>query len=338
MPQIDTLRRCAFKAPQNDKYQCQKAGDKYQLHVDRWYCKFHDRHVQDRCQVLIEWAGKGAQCEQLGVWNEEQGKKLCDWHGAQSRKVLMEEEEVGTMKEHVEVIDTDTEDCLGQAESVLLSLSPPTLVQSGCEPHVEDAFMSLELGEQPSAPTVAKENLVDTDPDPTALESKGSQITTNKDDRNPPTEPSSNNDNTVDTHHTSTPTPPLHRPNLAPTSATPTPTHNPNTPPYAAYIHVIHSLTTTTPPRRLHTRTDSLDPLQSLEPATPTRAPALYVQCCVCLEKHSEEVMRRVAACQHQYRELCLRKVRSGAGGRRYNCRGCGEWMDRVRRSPQPHE
>lgn len=74
------VRRCAFKLPKNDKYQCQKAGDKYQLRLGLWYCRLHDRHAQDRCQVLVEWAGKGAQCEKLGQLIGETGQRLCDLH------------------------------------------------------------------------------------------------------------------------------------------------------------------------------------------------------------------------------------------------------------------
>lgn len=74
------IRRCGFKLPKNDKYQCQKAGDNFQLIVNLWYCRQHDRHAQDRCQVWVQWAGKGAQCEQLGVLDKRSGKKLWEWH------------------------------------------------------------------------------------------------------------------------------------------------------------------------------------------------------------------------------------------------------------------
>lgn len=80
------IRRCGFKLPTNDKYQCQKAGDKFQPMVKLWYCRFHDHHAQDRCQVLVEWAGKDAQCEQLGSFDESNGKKLCEWHTVQSKR------------------------------------------------------------------------------------------------------------------------------------------------------------------------------------------------------------------------------------------------------------
>lgn len=87
------IRRCGFKLPNNDKYQCQKAGDKFQPVVDLWYCRLHDRHTQDRCQVLVRWAGKGAQCEQLGVLDKTSGRKLCDWHLSQANRDTWLEDE-----------------------------------------------------------------------------------------------------------------------------------------------------------------------------------------------------------------------------------------------------
>lgn len=79
-------RRCTFKQPNNDKYQCQKAGDKYQPEMNRWYCRFHDRHAKDRCQVLVEWAGKGAQCENMGRLRNG-GKRLCEGHARETTTV-----------------------------------------------------------------------------------------------------------------------------------------------------------------------------------------------------------------------------------------------------------
>ena len=78
------IRRCGFKLPRNEKYQCQKAGDKFHPIVKLWYCTRHDSHAQDRCQVLLKWAGKGAQCEQLGVLDKKGGKKLCKRHLSQA--------------------------------------------------------------------------------------------------------------------------------------------------------------------------------------------------------------------------------------------------------------
>ena len=74
------IRRCAFKLLKNNKYQCQKPGDNYQLALRLWYCRHHDRHAQDRCQVLVEWAGKGVQCEKLGHLDGNAGKRLCELH------------------------------------------------------------------------------------------------------------------------------------------------------------------------------------------------------------------------------------------------------------------
>lgn len=78
------IRRCSFKLPKNDKYLCQKAGNKFQPIVELWYCTRHDSHAQDRCQILVEWAGKGAQCEQLGVFDKRSLKKLCERHLSQA--------------------------------------------------------------------------------------------------------------------------------------------------------------------------------------------------------------------------------------------------------------
>jgi hypothetical protein len=90
------IRRCGFELPKNDRYQCQRAGDKFQPILNLWYCRNHDRHAQDRCQVLVEWAGKGAQCEQLGVLDENSRKKLCEWHLRQATgDTWLEQEDVG---------------------------------------------------------------------------------------------------------------------------------------------------------------------------------------------------------------------------------------------------
>lgn len=78
------IRRCSFKLPKNDKYLCQKAGNKFQPIVELWYCTRHDSHAQDRCKILVEWAGKGAQCEQLGVFDKRSLKKLCERHLSQA--------------------------------------------------------------------------------------------------------------------------------------------------------------------------------------------------------------------------------------------------------------
>lgn len=84
-PHTSTIRRCTFKLPRNDKYQCQRAANNHQIHIGLWYCRFHDGHAKDRCQVLIEWAGKGAQCEHLGVLDGS-GRRLCELHATKAEE------------------------------------------------------------------------------------------------------------------------------------------------------------------------------------------------------------------------------------------------------------
>jgi hypothetical protein len=251
------MRRCAFKVPKNERYQCQKAGDKHQLNIDLWYCSFHDLHAQDRCQVLVQWAGMGAQCEQLGVLDEDSGVKLCELHrlkyedetdALRDNNLKEFQDGAATVEERLEKVDSLVRD---------LHLYP----------------IKLEHEEYTTAPSSRTEVF-----------------------------------SAIKEH-------PIHTPF----------SNTPNTPKQPT-----HTLTTPTS----HKRTSSFffplrTPFSStlLPTPSPSRNAALYVQCCVCLEQHSEQTMSVVEPCGHRYRELCLRKVVTGGMRRKFNCRGCGAWM-----------
>ncbi|KAF2133934.1 hypothetical protein P153DRAFT_381106 [Dothidotthia symphoricarpi CBS 119687] len=94
------IRRCAFKVPSNAKYQCQKPGELMQLHLNIWYCRFHDRHAKDRCQAFAEWEGSGAyaQCTGLAKFvDHKTKKKVCGQH-----YTLKKEEEKKTKRREEE--------------------------------------------------------------------------------------------------------------------------------------------------------------------------------------------------------------------------------------------
>ncbi|KAF9692489.1 hypothetical protein EKO04_009739 [Ascochyta lentis] len=338
MPRINNINRCAYKLP-NDKYQCQKTGDKLQPHLNLWYCHYHDCHAQDRCQTLIEWAGMGAQCEQLGVWDDELGMKVCEWHGLRGRGDGWPVMENGVWK-HVGALG------MGADDSESLSWAPLTVSigeQTGCESRVEDT--SMEVDSEQSSP--AEEDIVEHETLRNSAEADATTIVPDEDDELPTTVPSTTNTNNLTATRCTCISPPPPNP-----KQTPVPTL------YQVYTDMLPTLLqprtsspTLQPPypnilTSFRPRTSSPIPLDSpiyrqahpniftslFHP--PTNAPrnsAMYNQCCICLELHNSDVMHPVGKCGHRYRELCVKKVVKGGSGegvrRRYNCVGCEDWV-----------
>lgn len=341
-PPSRSIRRCAFKLPKNNKYQCQKPGDNYQLRLSLWYCRRHDRHAQDRCQVLVEWAGKGVQCEKLGHLDGVTGKRLCDLHKTKEEgderlqvqrhlpgkpEESAKDDDVQVTVQHKRIRTEDRLDCDNMA-----STSPPSTPIDRITPLSTPMANALEE----NSPT----DMACTPP-------------AQQRDKTPPSSKAP-----------STPPSPCHPP-LNPALPVPTPlNHASNSPHPPKQTVAIPSqpvpqaapspTTITSPETRSHStrpprkRADSLipssptpaHPLLTLHaalhspssPSSPHRITALYAQCCVCLERHGEHGMRVVAGCGHRYREVCLKKAGKGGGGlRRFLCGGCRVWGEGVR-------
>ena len=342
------IRRCAFKLPKNNKYQCQKPGDNYQPVLSLWYCRRHDRHAQDRCQVLVEWAGKGVQCEKLGYLDGVTGKRLCDLHNTK------EEEDGGNHVQHHS--PGEREKCARDNDAQVTIQHKRVKIEDDldCDAMASTSPQSIPLDRAtpPSAPTA------------NALEKKSptNMACTPPAQQRKQTPPSS--------RAPSTPPSPCHPP-LDPERPVPTPRNHASYIPHPPKQTVVIPLqripqaapspttptsrtTITSPENRSHParpprkRADSLipssptpaHPLLTLHaalhspssPSSPHRITALYAQCCVCLERHGEVGMRVVAGCGHRYREVCLKKaVKGGAGLRRFLCGGCRVWGEGVR-------
>lgn len=328
----DTKRRCAFKLLRNDKYQCQKTGDKYQPHIELYYCRFHDRYEHDRCQVLVTWAGKGARCEQLGVFDEESKMRLCEWHATKSKEEDWPEmqDAPSVMQDVPSVTKEDGWEETAAAEgadekSTRINEVSPELTSLAKAMTIEDQMDLLTRAATKPRHPLNTDNLF---------------LATTPQDQILPTEA---DDNTVTA---TTPTTSAHTGVGNTTSILPLP-------PSTLISPTLHQppATPCNLARTPHKRTDSLNPSPSTpnttrtpptpspstplqahiaflnqETTNPSRIAAMYAQCCVCLEKHGEGHMERVEECGHWYRELCARKAVK-VGGRRWNCGGCWRWM-----------
>jgi hypothetical protein len=72
---------CSFKMPHNPLYDCPRAGIMYQASGNAYYCSFHDKYAQDRCQAFFDFHGSGIQCPELHTMvDPDTGKKFCDKH------------------------------------------------------------------------------------------------------------------------------------------------------------------------------------------------------------------------------------------------------------------
>ncbi|KAF2624377.1 hypothetical protein BU25DRAFT_424157 [Macroventuria anomochaeta] len=354
-----TIRRCAFKLPKNNKYQCQKAGDKYQPKIKLWYCRFHDRHAQDRCPVPVTWAGRGAQCGQLGHLDEESGKKLCERHAMKSkgdgwpqmRDVPSTERQDSLKGKHVEHVDAQID------------------AESNAPSDIEDVPLGSELHEQmvpPKDDCIQAEMLTDDKHRLATLKLEEPTFIAPEEESGPtPTA-------IIDAHALDydaflgalpketldkltirkTPGEPrdLGRPpRMRVDSLFPSPTStplkedtaisSPTATAHAAYRDVVQSLGNTrlqiVPPRR--TPQARIDFLSAQDAQSPTHIAATYVQCCVCLEKHGEYNMRQVESCKHRYRDLCFRKAVKIGGLRRFNCSSCRAWMEGRQKEMNGH-
>jgi hypothetical protein len=338
------IRRCAFKLPKNNKYQCQKPGDKHQPRLSLWYCRRHDRHAQDRCQVLVEWAGKDVQCEKLGHLDGDTGKRLCDLH-----KTKEEKDERLRVQRHLpgEPEESAKDD---DVQVTIQRKRVKTKDGSNCDGMANTSPTStpLHLVIPTSAPPVnALERM-----SPTNM---ACTLPAQQREHTPPS-----------SRAPSTPPSPC-RPPLNPKLPLPTPLHHTNDSPHhptqtVVIVPLQRSLTTptsrttiTSPENRSHPTRPPRKRADSLIPSSPTpahplltihaalhspsshdrdrdRTTALYAQCCVCLERHGEHGMRVVAGCGHRYREVCLKKAIKGGGGlRRFLCGGCRVWGEEVR-------
>ena len=374
--QSSSIRRCAFKLPKNDRYQCQKAGDKYQLNIHRWYCRFHDRFAKDRCQTLIERAGKGAQCDQLGTLDEQTGQRLCKWHSWKSKGDDGSQHQGATPKKRKDTMTTiepneaenveqdtakqertasrSTLPCLPRADGPVHTSVPEGSVEQpvrassiggtpmciSCQSQISTATpkgviaaedeklqASPEIFEDSPAATlvlgvhIAEEHRVSTPT--TSLEELNELTATNTKALNGPHSGGRSPHTRVDSLD------PLTASSLIDEGSN---IFSPTSTAQAAYKEVVQSLSSTgvlqsvPPPRRaLQARIDFLN---AQEASSSARNAAIYVRCCVCLEKHGEYNMRQVDACQHQYRDLCLRKATKVGNLRKFNCTSCSVWME----------
>ena len=404
-PRPNTLRRCAFKLPQNNKYQCQKALDKHHTTVTLWYCKFHASYANDRCQVLIERTRKGSQHEQLGVFGEKAGEVSCDLHVVKSKKddwpqiwdPSMKRKDAMSAKRSEK---HDTEEQVTTMQRYALAAVPsPALLAAEYQPRqdsyppeadvlanrllkIEQVPVDLNAQTQASQPTSAEKTafegrmpqdnadfvppiLICEDPATNAqpMEANTAVTTSVK-----VVLPMTNYEVTVLAIVRRAPgglfnlghVPHIRNPNVdklamlalrtdkvqvaepifirRPTgerraSSIPTVTV------HTTYKCAIQPFGTTSSFysilerwRLSRLRIDSLNSFQAQEASSLTRIADMYVQCCVCLEEHTQKHMRQIDLCKHQYRNLCLRKILKSSGMRQYNCVGCREWMNVSRK------
>jgi hypothetical protein len=439
-------RRCGFKLPKNDKYQCQKAGDKFQSIVKLWYCTRHDSHAQYRCQFLVEWAGKGAQCEQLGVFHKRSGKKLCERHLSQAAG----EDRPETKTEHCNDFrqgSIDHED--GWQNAAKMDDTAPDQPTSLSTSHSDapadahrqlslanvesyrpldsvEAVAGMEMSEQerpaeehfsnartllsdsdssvfqdeekcsPSttmapAPALAPEDdIVEKDGTPVApqtsdIDYRFSETATAKPDLGLRPEPGSCGNLTAPTaegDHASTSLPvsdvsksaershcsiassvkavqetgsrgPVETPRRAPhvrmDSLSP---FSPillagdlkvDMPVTATRDSAIGSRRstqnpqagndTTTARQSVHARIGFLNDTQNQEAIASNHIAPVYLECCVCLEKHGEHNKCEVTECKHRYRELCLKKAIKAGTLRGFQCSSCQAWMKKQRKA-----
>jgi hypothetical protein len=412
----DTIRRCAFKLPRNDKYQCQKAGDRYQLNIELWYCRFHDRHAQNRCEVLVEWAGKGAQCDQLGHLDKDSGKKLCEWHAWKSKGDGWQDAPLKKRKDTMlticsEELEAGRQEIVKQEQSADVTKSPSSppedelsgapdpekiVEQPACAPSMENLPRCIDSQDQTSIATSRRDSAVEEGQSPAdtkKLKEPASIVSSNNDlsaaDLSGTTELAEESPvvtpilslHSVGEPEAITPTTPSEEVNKFTTATAPNERCNGGRSPHtrvdsldpltafnlvdkgsevfaptptvhAAYREVVQSLTSPkvlqgvpSPRRALQARIDFLN---AQDASSTIRNAAIYVQCCVCLERHGEYNMRQVNSCKHQYRDLCFRKATRMGSLRRFNCSSCRVWMaerqsgivdngyDQLRKAPLP--
>ena len=342
--------------------------------------------------MLIEWAGKGAQCEQLGHLDEKTGRKLCKWHAMKTKgDSWLQMQDVpcrkrkdsaqGTALDPVNTQGAEKQDMLGCEQSAARFMSPSpatteertnhTLYSAQTDarlnhaPDQENTPFDSETKEQfPSArkdsinaETINNDNFLDS----ATLNPDGHATTVTKEDSvlittpaidapavgeqallpAPPQEAVDSPKTTKRADESRDSARALHVrvDSLEPTTTSRLPeretaTSTPTAATQAAYQDVVQSLGiaralhSIPPPRRsVHARIDFLNALQAQQASSLSRIAAIYVQCCVCLEKHGEYDMRQVESCKHRYRDLCLRKATKTEGLRRFNCSSCRVWM-----------
>lgn len=329
------ISRCGFKLPKNDKYQCQKAGDKYQPLVQRWYCKLHDLHAQSRCQVLVKWAGKGGQCEHLGTLNQSSGKVLCEWHMMQYERDAPDVEQRSDSVQEVFGFeggndtliadDPDPDDSTAQPLSLAIATEDAaTEALHSAQPAIKsytssssaegcaDSTLPQQVLSDEEHSSDARAFLDDTELDPDVPNREDSETDMIEEFGALHLVPALNDDAVKE-----------------------------STAPVAALFDSTQAAYSTTPSHQsVRAHINLLNALQDQDSSTSNRNAPVYTQCCVCLEVHGGYDMREVEPCKHQYRKICLRKATKIGSLRRFNCSSCRVWMaqeqDNVVKNGEP--
>ncbi|KAF1929747.1 uncharacterized protein M421DRAFT_128763 [Didymella exigua CBS 183.55] len=336
------IRRCGFKLP-NDKYQCQMAGGKFQPVVELWYCRLHDCHAQDRCQVLVHWAGMGAQCEHFGALNESTGKKLCERHAMQNRSDARPHN--GQRNESTEE-STNHE---GEKQGVAISNDPSSSQStvSSTEDAMTDAPHFAQTTTESSPLLPSTEGSTDSKSSK-LVPSEGKHFSDAREDLNlkipDQSELKAASVSPPDVLRDSKKASHTRIDSLAPffdsslrteggkCSTPTTPTYDGRRGLQSTLGNLVAAYGATSYSPAVHAHINFLNAMRDGGPSELNRIAAVYAQCCVCLEPHGEYNMRQIEPCKHQYRELCLRKAISIDGVRKFNCSSCTGWMQERNR------
>lgn len=290
-PEASRRHHCSFKMPQNPQYGCPRAGIMYQVSGDVYYCSFHDRYAQDRCQAFFDFQGSGMQCLKLYTMvDQDTGRKYCDKHEPSS-----ESPEVDTWTARmiewltgVALAEPPFEDgtdffesVSSKVEAVARDVEPEQEVKLVIHPELRSEIETKpDIGPGTGlgiTPKIVIEYFGAGPPESDSLTGEAG------------TERSQDVTSTSETKQTME----------QPLEPEPKPKSTPQE-----------------------------EQEQSLAPEPqPDHIAALYMQCNICLERHNATDMRQITSCGHQYKDSCLQDFLRRKGVRRYNCAGCRSWL-----------
>ncbi|KAL5384810.1 hypothetical protein PMIN06_010177 [Paraphaeosphaeria minitans] len=320
--------------PRNTRYECPRAGNMHQAPGDVYYCFFHDKYAQDRCQAFFDLEGSGLQCPELhAMIDEDTGKKYCEKHEPSSEIPEVADWKAGMTKWLTAVALAEPPHELGNdlPTGVVVGVSEPEpkkkLTQKP-EPepkpehepelHSETGIGTegkLDIESETELNTCPKHTTQDGEPTLSKHAYTTGDFNTERD-----------------------------RDREAVFKAGPTPEQKPDRESDQELdLKFDHDLCLEFDKERNEESDEGLEEgfddqkpdQKSEQKSEQERVPvtqqehivALYKQCNICLESHNAADMRKIAGCGHQYKEACLQDFLRRQGVRRYNCVGCRTWL-----------
>ncbi|KAF2658332.1 hypothetical protein K491DRAFT_713718 [Lophiostoma macrostomum CBS 122681] len=305
---------CVFKMPRNPKYKCPRDGEMYDSIHTTWYCKVHDPHRDNRCQVFCKFQGI-QRTELASVTDSKTHMRYCETH---SPLRLVNE----TFSESTETCgccsNEDTQSDISSNSNKEASRSKTDVKRVDYEENVlpelvtsnevetdkttgEEECLNIELTEEVKLPKV-----IALLPGPTRVLSPVIQRTFSP----PQVDPLD------DLHPVEVVSTPLVRKESKRRAKRVT-------------LPTEESPAKSSPLRSGRVLTSISIILKDRSQGGDRIAP-MYFLCNICLENHSTSDMCSIDECGHLYSEHCVASTLRTSGQRRYNCTGCQNWLAQM--------